>query len=128
MLEIGSGDKDSINIFAGIQFVIVSDGFYMATTELFNVGDSFFAAFVPEIGDCNELEVELFRVLEEGWNQGALHAVSAADDADTDSLIRANDCGIASCVPCDCGSSDCCRSCFQKVPAIIFVAVHECPL
>jgi hypothetical protein len=65
--------------------------------ELLDVGCALFAAAVPDIGDGDELEVHVLGVLQKGGNQGLLHAVAAADDADADAVVGAEDLGVAAC-------------------------------
>ena len=69
MLKISSGDNDGIDILAGIELVIVADaGNGAATALLLNKGRTFVTATVPDIGDGDELEVELLGViLERGY-------------------------------------------------------------
>ena len=64
MLKISSGDNDGIDILAGIEFVIIPDaGNGAATALLLNKGRTFVTATVPDIGDGDELEVELLGVI-----------------------------------------------------------------
>jgi hypothetical protein len=101
VLEVGSGNENSINVLAGIELVVVADRVDGVVTELLNIGNAFFAAAAPEIGDGDELEVQFFGVPQKSGNQRLLHAIAAADDADLDAVISAQDGGITARVPRD---------------------------
>ena len=99
VLEVGGSDEDGVDVLAGVEFVVVADRGDGVAGELLEQGGAFFAAAVPDVGDGDELEIQFFGMLQEGGKQGALHAVAAADDADADAVIGAQDGGITAGVP-----------------------------
>ena len=119
VLEVGGGDEDGIDVFARVELVVVAHRVDGTAAELLDEGRAFFAAAVPDVGDGDELEVQLLGVLLEGGDQRALHAVAAADDADADAVVGADDGGVAARVPGDGGCGNGCAADLQKLPAIV---------
>src|SRR5665213_1588295 len=125
VLEVGGGDEDGVDVLAGVELVVVAHGGDGVATDFLDVGCAFFAAAVPDVGDSDELEVHVFGVLRKCRDEGLLHAVSAADDADLHAIVGADDGRVAGGAPGD----GCCRcggaAGFEKLPAIMVRQRHR---
>ena len=127
VLEVSGRNEHCIDILARIEFFVVANWIHRASAELLDVGSTFFAAAIPNIGNGDELEVHLFGVLKEGGNQRALHAIAAADDTNLDAIIRTHDGGIAGGVPGDRGCGKQSATALHKIPAIRVLDCHVSP-
>ena len=91
VLEVGGGDEDGVDVVAGVEGLVVDDGVDGIAGELLDVGRAIFAAHLPDVGDGDDLEVEFLGGGQEGGDVAAPHAVAAADDADADAVVGADD-------------------------------------
>ncbi len=99
VLEVGGGDEDGVDILAGVELVVVADGIDFEAADFLDVASTLFAAAVPDVGDGDELEVHLFRMLAESGDESALHAVAATHDGGSDTIVGPDDGGVAFGIP-----------------------------
>jgi hypothetical protein len=78
VLKISRGYDHRIDVFAGVEFVVVTYAGDGTAALLLDVSGPFVAATVPDVGDGDKLEVELLGVILEGWHQGTLGSVTGA--------------------------------------------------
>ena len=94
VLEVGGGDEDGVDVVAGVEGLVVGDHVDLASGGLLDRGDGPFARELPDVGDSDQLEVQVLLVGGEGGHIAAQHAVSSADDADADAVVGADDFGV----------------------------------
>ena len=63
VFEVRSRDKNRIDLLPGVQLVVVAQRGDGISAELLDIGSAFLAAPIPQIGDCDQFEVQLFGVL-----------------------------------------------------------------
>jgi hypothetical protein len=68
---------------------LLRTGVGTVSAELLNEGRAFIAAAVPDVGDGDDLEVDVLCALLERGQIAAFHAVAAADDAHAHAIVRA---------------------------------------
>ncbi len=95
VLKIGRGDDDRIDVFAGVELVVVTYAGDGTAALLLDEGRAFVAATVPDVGDGDKLEVELLGVILEGGHQGTLGPITGADQGYPDAIVGAHDGGVA---------------------------------
>ncbi len=127
VLKIGSCDNDCIDVLAGIELVVVSHlvNRIGGAAHLLDEGRTFFATFVPDVGNGHDLEVHLF-VMGKKRRQVALsHAVAAADDTYADAIVCAQDSGVALRARRKCSRGECCSADLQKISATALIRFHD---
>ena len=123
VLKVGGRDQDGVDIFAGIQLVVVAHRCDLIAAELLDIGRAFFAAAVPDIGDGDELEVHILGMFWKRRESAPLHAIAAADDADSDAVVRAHNAGVAGGIPRNRRCRQRCAARLQKFSAIVCPAL-----
>ena len=124
MLKIGGGDDDRIDVFAGIELVVVTHAGDGTAALLLDKGRAFIAAPVPDVGDGDKLEVELLGVLLEGGHQGALGSITGADQCYPDAIVGAHDGGVAVRSPGNDRAGERSATYLQEIPAVLVLDNH----
>src|ERR1700722_13348983 len=95
MLKVGGGDDDGVDIFAGVELVVVADtGNGAAPALLLDEGSAFVTTAVPDIRHCYEFEVKLLGVILEGRHQGSLGSITCADQGYANAVVGAGNCRV----------------------------------
>src|SRR6185437_12827574 len=95
VLEVGSGNEDGVNVLARVERIVVDHGIDLVAGELGEVFGALLALQLPDVGDGDQLEVQVLGVGHEGGDVAAAHAVSEADDARAHTVVRAGDFRVA---------------------------------
>ena len=95
VLEVGGGDEHGVDVVAGVEGLVVGDGVDLASGGLLDGGYGPFARELPDVGDSDQLEVQVLLVGGEGGHIAAQHAVASANDANADAVVGADDLGVA---------------------------------
>src|SRR6185436_5888288 len=98
MLKVGRCNEHGIDIVAGVEFFVVTCFRNLMSDEFTDSRSTFFSPPVPNIRNRHKVEVEFFRVHQERRNQRLTATVGVAHDADTYSIVCAENLRVARCL------------------------------
>ncbi len=98
VLKIRRRDDHRLHIFVFVEFFVVARKSDLAAAgQLRHKRAAIFAAFRPNVGQRDELKIELARRFQERRREAVLESIGKSDDADADAIVRARDFRVARC-------------------------------
>src|SRR5690606_8146973 len=89
MLKVGRADNHGIKILHRVQLIVVDARFDIMTDLFLDFGISLFALILPDIRNCDHVEVQLFIMMQKAGKQGTAEAIGVTHNADIHAIVRA---------------------------------------
>ena len=91
VLEVGGGDDHRVHVLALVELVVVARGGHLVADQPSDVRHPLLAPDPPDVGDGDEVEVQLPGVGQERGQQVVPGAVGEPDQAHADAVVGADD-------------------------------------